>query len=38
MLAIAKDQGDYVGSLIVDQLIKGIMIKLDSVFQVKDEI
>ena len=38
MKAMTEQQGDYVGALIVDQMIKCILIKLDSVFGLKDKL
>jgi hypothetical protein len=38
MKAMCTEEGDIVSALIVDQLIKSVMIKLDSVFTVKEAI
>jgi len=35
---MCTEEGDIVSALVVDQLIKSIMIKLDSVFTVKEAI
>ena len=35
---MCTEEGDIVSALIVDQLIKSVMIKLDSVFTVKEAI
>jgi len=38
MKVMTHETGDFVGSLVIDQLIKTIIVKLDSVFAIKDEI
>jgi len=38
MKVMTHEIGDYVGTLVIDQLIKCIIIKLDSVFSIKDMI
>jgi len=38
MKAMCTEEGDIVSALIVDQLMKSVMIKLDSVFAVKEAI
>ena len=38
MKAMCTEEGDLVSALVVDQLIKSVLIKLDSVFKVKEEI
>ena len=35
---MTHETGDYVGTLVIDQLLKCILIKLDSVFTIKDMI
>jgi hypothetical protein len=38
MKVMTHETGDYVGTLVIDQLLKCILIKLDSVFTIKDMI
>ena len=38
MKVMTSEEGDMVGPLIIDQLLKSIIIKLDTVFAVKDNI
>ena len=38
MKVMTSEEGDMVGPLIIDQLLKSIIIKLDTVFAVKDGI
>jgi len=38
MKAMCTEEGDIVSALVVDQLLKSVMIKLDSVFTVKEAI
>ena len=38
MKTMCTEEGDIVSALVVDQLLKSVMIKLDSVFQVKEAI
>jgi hypothetical protein len=38
MKTMCTEEGDIVSALIVDQLLKSVMVKLDSVFKVKEAI
>lgn len=38
MKAMCTEEGDIVSALVVDQLLKSVLIKLDSIFKVKDMI
>ena len=38
MKVMTQESGDFVGTLVIDQLMKCILIKLDSVFSIKDTI
>jgi hypothetical protein len=38
MKIVNQDEGDIMSALIIDQLFKTILIKLDSVFGIQDEI
>ena len=38
MKTMCTEEGDIVSALVVDQLMKSVLIKLDSIFKVKEEI